>query len=418
MTTEVFIAKRLRLRHGDSQGTPSLTVALVGITLAVVIMLLSIAIVMGFKREITDKIFHLAPHLKVTNAILDASERHLTVNGRSVMSYIENAPAFAENVVSMSLVAEQPAILKTAEDFKGVLMRGVRQSYDLSFLRNALTEGRLPNISDTATVNTEVIISKTLASQLSLKCGDRIHAYFIDDHARVRRVTIVGIFDTNFETFDKSTIIGSLSLLQELNQWNIDTGNYVDIRLKDPTQAPDAAYALYATLAEASYNDNSQLTYNVTPVQESYRGFFSWLDMLDMNVIIILVLMVIVAGFTLIAAMLMIVLERVRIIGELKAFGATNAQIRNIFILLTGKLILKALIIGNIIGLGLALLQKYCHIVRLNPETYYMSFVPIHLSPVAIIALNLGIIVVAYLTLLLPGYVISSIKPAATIRFE
>ena len=203
-----------------------------------------------------------------------------------------------------------------------------------------------------------------------------------------------------------------------MNGWNDDTGTQVAINMNDTRDLEDHAYELYSLLAENTVEHESKNLFFVTTTQQNNLPFFAWLQMLDMNVVIILTLMMIVAAFTLISAMLMIVLERIRVIGNFKAMGATNGSIRRIFIYLTGKLILKALIIGNIIGIGLALLQKYCHIVRLDPASYYMPYVPIHLSVTALVLLNVGIIIVSYLTLLGASHIISTIKPTATMRFE
>jgi len=197
-----------------------------------------------------------------------------------------------------------------------------------------------------------------------------------------------------------------------------DVGNYVGLNLTNHDRLKDASYEVYTNLALSTYERGYSTLYRVTELHQSNQAYFTWLEMLDMNVVIIIVLMVIVSGFTLIAAMLMIVLERIRTIGLLKALGASNAYVRRIFIYLTFKLIVRAIIIGNVIGIGLALIQQYFHIVRLNPDAYNMPYVPIHISIPALLLLNLGIIVVAYITLLAPSHIISTIKPASTMKFE
>ena len=213
-------------------------------------------------------------------------------------------------------------------------------------------------------------------------------------------------------------MFNALPELSNVNSWNGDTGTQMAVNLKDTHDLDNDAYQLYSLLAENTVQHESKNLFFVTTTHQNNLPFFAWLEMLDMNVIIILTLMMIVAAFTLISAMLMIVLERIRVIGNFKAMGATNGSIRRIFIYLTGKLILKALIIGNVIGIGLALLQKYGHIVRLDPSAYYMPYVPISLSIPALILLNIGIIVVSYLTLLGASHIISTIKPTAIMRFE
>ena len=417
MNHELFIAKRMKLDNGRQKGSPSLTVALVGIVLAVIVMILSIAIVMGFKGEITGKIPHLDAHLRVTNAALGIDDNYATVNGREVREAISANSDFAPKVESISLIADKSAILKTEEDFMGIIMRGVDEGYDFRYLKSKMIEGDTPIVSDTASSN-QIIIGKTVADRLRLHAGDKVPTYFIDNNIKVRNLTVSGVFETDLEAFDGSYIVGGANVIQGVNGWNGDTGTQVAINMNDTRDLEGHAYELYSLLAENTVEHESKNLFFVTTTQQNNLPFFAWLQMLDMNVVIILTLMMIVAAFTLISAMLMIVLERIRIIGNFKAMGATNGTIRRIFIYLTGKLIIKALIIGNVIGIGLALLQKYAHIVRLDPASYYMPYVPIHLSVTALVLLNVGIIIVSYLTLLGASHIISTIKPTATMRFE
>ena len=417
MRHELYIARRMKLDSGQQKGSPSLTVALVGIVLAVVVMILSIAIVMGFKGEISGKIMHLDAHLRVTNAALGIDENYATVNGREVREAITDDGTFASLVESVSLIADKSAILKTDENFMGINFRGVDSGYDFRFLKSKLVEGDIPEVADTASSN-QIIISKTIADRLLLHAGDKVHTYFIDNNIKVRNLTVSGVFETDLEAFDNAYIVGGIGIIQGVNGWNSDTGTQVAINMKNTSNLDNDGYSLYSLLAESSVKHESKNLFVVTTTEQNNLPFFAWLQMLDMNVVIILTLMMVVAAFTLISAMLMIVLERIRVIGNFKALGATNGSIRRIFIFLTGKLILKALIIGNIIGIGLCLLQKYGHIVRLDPSAYYMPYVPISLSIPALLALNLGIIVVSYLTLLGASHIISTIKPTATMRFE
>ena len=417
MNHEVYIARRMKLNDERQKGSPSLTVALVGIVLAVVVMILSIAIVMGFKGEITGKIMHLDAHLRVTNAALELDENYTTINGRQVREALADEGTFAPLIESMSLIADKSAILKTDEDFMGIILRGMDEGYDFSYLGSKMVEGEIPVVSDTASTN-QIIISKIIADRLKLHAGDRVYTYFIDDKIKVRNLTVSGVFETDLDAFDNGYILGGIGIVQGVNNWNGDMGTQVAINMKDTRDLDGDAYRLYSLLAENTVQRDNKNLYFVTTTQQNNLPFFAWLQMLDMNVVIILTLMMIVAAFTLISAMLMIVLERIRVIGNFKAMGATNGTIRRIFIYLTGKLILKALIIGNVIGIGLALLQKYCHIVRLDPSAYYMPYVPIHLSIPALLLLNAGIIIVSYLTLLGASHIISTIKPTATMRFE
>lgn len=407
----------MTLNSERQKGSPSLTVALVGIVLAVVVMILSIAVVMGFKGEISGKIMRLDAHLRVTNAALGLDDNYATVNGREVREAIAGDADFSQFVESISLVADKSAILKTDNDFMGIIMRGVDAGYDFRYLNSKMVEGVLPAVGDTASTQ-QVVISKTVADRLQLHAGAKVLTYFIDNTIKVRNLMVSGVFETDLEAFDNAYIVGGIGIVQGVNGWNGDTGTQVAVNMKDTRDLETDGYKLYSLLAESTVQHESKNLFYVTTTHQNNLPFFAWLQMLDMNVVIILTLMMVVAAFTLISAMLMIVLERIRVIGNFKAMGATNGSIRRIFIYLTGKLIVKALIIGNIIGIGLSLLQHYVHIVKLDPAAYYMPYVPISLSIPALVMLNAGILVVSYLTLLGASHIISTIKPTATMRFE
>ncbi len=414
---ELFIAQRMKLGRTDNAGSPGLNIALTGVVLAVIVMILSIAIVMGFKNEITGKIYSLDSHIKVTNAALGLDDNYATVNGLEVREAIKANPDFMAKIQSIALIADKPAILKTDSDFKGVEFHGVDKGFDWSYLESRIIEGRVPSLADSANTS-EVIISQAIARSLNLKVGDKVLTYFIDTKVKVRNSLIVGVFSTDFESFDNTMIVGNIALIQQVNDWHSDTGNYVGINVHDTGGINADAYALFSLLVGSSYDKHGTTLYNVTQTHSNNMNFFSWLNMLDMNVVIILVLMLIVSGFTLVSALLMIILERIRMIGTFKALGCDNGSIRRIFIYLTQKLIIKALVIGNVVGIGLALLQQCFHIVKLNADVYYMPYVPIDLNVWTLLILNIGVIVASYITLLGPSYVVSTIKPASTMRFE
>ena len=418
MKFEFFIASRLKLGEGAKSGSPSLNVALVGIILAIVIMILSVVIVLGFKKEITTKVNSLDSHMKVLNGAIGIDDNFSVVDLREVFNAINSDSSLNRHIVNYSLIAEKPAILKTNEDFKGIKFRGVDANYDYSFLKSHLLNGRIPDYENRDSIQ-EVLISQTIANQLGLGVNDKILTYFIDEKVKVRNCKIVGVFNTDFETFDKSYIIGNLALLQSVNDWKMHQGNYVGINIDNLDQVEPMAYELYGHLALQSVYDNDNSTvYNVTNTRQNNISYYTWIGMLDMNVVIILVLMVIVSSFTLIAALLMVVLERIKMIGLFKALGTSNSSIRRIFIYLTHKLIFKSILIGNIVGIGLALLQKHFHIIKLDPNAYYMNYVPIDINIPALVVLNVAIIVISYITLIGPSYIISSIKPTSTMRFE
>ena len=415
MITELFIARRLRLNSKDKgvNSSPSHAIATLGVSLSIFIMILSLAIVGGFKSEIANKIYSLDSHIRVYNAALGLDDNIYTIHTDDVMPVIRST--FADDVVAnMSLIADQSAIIKTADDFKGIVFKGVDGNYDWSYIGSTLVSGRLPDRAKPE----EVLISNSVAKKLRIGVGDKIYTYFCNQKIKVRRVVVTGIFNTDFDDFDSNYLLGSLTLLQGVNGWSENTGNYVGINVKDTAQIPALSYLLFSKLAASAYNTDNRTVYNVTNTTQTNASFFSWLSLLDMNVIIIICLMAIVSGFTLISVLLMIVLERIKLIGLLKTLGADGSMIRRIFILLTQKLILRSLIIGNVLGIGMALVQKYFHIIKLNPEAYYMPYVPIQIDWLTIALLNVCVFVAAYLTLLGPSHIISSIKPSTTLRYE
>lgn len=417
MKTELFIARRLKLGRDEKNGSPSLNVAMVGIILAIIIMILSVVIVMGFKREITNKIFALNSHIKVTNAALGLNDNFSMVDAHEVFNGILADSAFVKKIYCMSLIAEKSAILKTDQDFQGVIYKGVDAGFDWAYLKSRLVDGRVPAINDTAD-NREIAISKYLADRLKLHVNDKIFTYFFDNQVKVRRSIVVGIYSTDFDTFDKGFIMGNISLLQGVNGWGATTGNYVGINMVQVDNLNNDAYHAFCDLALSSYDKGYPILYRVSEIKQENSAYFTWLNMLDMNVVIILVLMVIVSSFTLISALLMIILERIKMVGMLKSLGATNRSIRLIFIYLTAKLILKSILIGNGIGIGLALLQQQFHLIHLNAEAYYMSYVPIEINIPTLVLLNVGLLIISYLTLIAPSHIVSTIKPSSTMKFE
>ena len=415
---ELFIASRLKLGTAAKSSSQSLNVALLGIILAIVIMILSVVIVLGFKKEITTKINSLDAHLKVTNGGIGLDDNFSVVDFREILNGINRNADLKSHFTNISLIAEKPAILKTDDNFKGIQFKGVDANYDFSFLNKHLLKGRGPSFENTDSTQ-EIIISSVIANQLNLDVNDRIFTYFIDEKVKVRKCNIVGVFNTDFDAFDKSFIVGNIALLQSVNSWKPHIGNYVAINIDNIDNAELLSKDMFSELALQSYNDSDNSTiYNVSNTKRNNLSYYTWLGMLDMNVIIILALMIIVSSFTLISALLMVVLERIKMIGLFKAIGATNTSIRRIFIFLTHKIIFKSMIIGNVIGIGLALLQKYFHIVKLNPDAYYMNYVPIDINVTYLVILNLAILVISYITLIGPSYIISSIKPTSTMRFE
>lgn len=415
MNFEFYIAKRLKTNKADGESnksTPSLSIAVFGITLAITIMILSITIVCGFKSEISNKIYNLDSHIKIRPVNVHFGEYEI---GNEINNDVVNTiTGFTDNEIkNIGLIAEKSAILKTGDDFKGVVYKGVDDNYDWKYINSSLIDGRIPNLNDTADIS-EILISKIIANRLQLSVDDKIFTYFIDEKVKVRKSRVVGIFNTDLEDFDNNYIIGNIRQIQSVNNWDANTGNYIEVNCNKVADIEDFADVLHRKLNPPSDN----LRYHVTSTTKVNTSYFTWLQLLDMNVVIIIIIMLLVSSFTLISAMLMIVLERINMIGILKTMGAGNNSIRKIFIYLTNKLILKSMLLGNLIGLSVAYIQQEYHIIKLNAEAYYISFVPVEINWWYILALNVVILAVAYLSLLGPSHIVSKIEPNKSVKFE
>lgn len=410
MKFELFIANRLKAGYNmkeSSNSIPSIGIAVLGMTLALVIMIFSIVIVCGFKKEISNKIYSLDAHIKITKpaytqssnspALLlsdDLTEQVLSIN----------------NVKSICLIGEKPAVLKTNDSFKGVIYKGVADNFDWSYIKNALIDGRIP--SDSIKGVSEVVISNHISKELNLSIGDKVPTYFIDNKIKARNSIITGIYNTDFEDFDNIFIIGIIRQIQSINQWNTNQGDYIAISCDNTGNIKQVNDNIKELLANEFYQ------YEATNIVDNNASYFTWLDLLDMNVVIILIIMIIVSSFTLISCLLMIVLERINMIGILKTLGTSNYSIRQIFIITTNRLIWKALILSNFIAIALCYIQDKYHIIKLNPEAYYIEYVPVDINWTYIIAFNIAVIIISYLSLLVPSHVISTIEPKKTILFE
>ena len=411
---KLYIANRIHFDKSTRKKAtpPAIRVAVAGVALGLAVMILSVAIVVGFKQEIRDKVVGFGSHIQITSFDSNTTYEKQPVQYTDSLRQVLMAH---EGVAKVEPVGTKLGMIKTDSDFMGVVLKGVMPDYDWSFFKKYLVEGNLPLITDSATSN-EVIVSKTIADKMNLHVGDKIYCYFVQDQVRARRFLVSGIYQTDFSDYDKLLMIGDVRQVQRLNGWNPDQYSEIELLVNDFDQADNIAYDLYTQLIDRP--DDYGTHYYPQSIRTLNPIFFGWLDLLDMNVWIILILMAAVSGFTMISGLLIIILERANMIGILKALGANNTSIRKIFLYVSTFLVGKGMIWGNVIGLVLCFLQQQFHIIKLNPEAYYVPYVPIELNFWYILWLNIGCMAISVLMLIAPSYLVSLIRPAKSIKFE
>lgn len=402
------IASRLYFSQQGKERTsrPAVRVALAGMIVGVVVMILTICIVVGFKQTITQKVAGFGAHIQVVSfdnnntydlQPIEVSDSMLTQLG----SY--------EHVVAVAPFITKPGMLKTDTDFKGIVLKGT--DYWDFFARN-IVEGALPAKPQ------EVLISRVAANRLQLHVGEAITGYFVDESdVRARRFSISGIYDTGFLQFDDLFVLTPLETARRLQSWNLNTYSGVEILIDDIKNLDETADEIYFAVVN-KLDENGYKAYFVETLQDQNPAIFSWLDLLDMNVVVIIVLMLLVAGFNIVSGLIILILDGIQLIGTLKALGADNRFVRRIFLIQAALLIGKGVLWGNIIGLALAALQYFGHIVPLEAATYYVDAVPIAFAWTWIIVLNALTIGLSLLILLLPSMIITKINPARVMHFE
>ncbi len=414
MNLPFFIAKRIYSDQGDKRkvSRPAIRIATLGVGIGLAVMIVTVCVVLGFQHTIRDKVIGFGSHIQVQNIMAFSSiDRYPVCIDDSMMSVMKNF----KGVKHVERYAVTQGILKTDEDFLGVLFKGVGPEYDMTFLKQHLIEGKMPQFSDTTSTN-NILISKLIADKLQLKAGDRIYAYFIDDNVRTRRFTISGIYQTNMTRFDESLCFTDIYTACRLNGWEEDQVSGAEILVKDFEQLQATDDEVIAKVNRTT--DKYLNTYSSQTIYEAYPQVFTWLELLDINVWIILALMVCVAGFTMISGLLIIILERTQMIGVLKALGARNKTIRHTFLWFAAFIIGQGLLLGNIIGLGIVLLQQSTGIITLDAQTYYVSEVPMELNIPLILLLNIATLIISIFVLIAPSYLISHIHPAKSMRYE
>jgi lipoprotein-releasing system permease protein len=414
VNTEIFIARKLIFGRdrGRSISRSILDVAIFGISLGLAVMIVSVAVVTGFKKEISRKVVGFAAHIQILN--FDSNISYETQPIEKDQEFLEDLKMDPE-IRNVQIFATKAGIIKTRSDIQGVVLKGVGPDYDWSFLQNYLVGGNIPQIGDSVVTNS-VLISKYIASLLKLKLNDDFLMYFIQDPPRMRRFTVSGIYETSLEDFDRVYVFGDIRHIQRLNDWSADQISGFEVNLKDFSKLEQETYRVMTSVGFGFEKDGSKL--KVVNIKDKYPQIFDWLSLQDMNVLIILILMLVVAGFNMVSGLLILILDRTNMIGILKALGSPNVSIRKIFLYQSGFMILKGLLWGNLIGIGICLVQHYFGILQLDQSSYYLTTVPVNFSLLHIVGLNLGTALIIILMLIVPSMVISRISPARAIRFE
>ena len=414
MNLELFIARKIHFsKEGNRQVTPpAVRIAIVGVALGLAVMILSVAIVIGFKKEVRNKVIGFGSHIQITNFDNNSSYETTPIAvSDSLLQALQEFPG----IKHIEGYATKMGILKTDSDFQGVVLKGIDTDYDWSFFRNNLKEGELLTI-DPKKTSTDVIISRYLSDLLGLKLGDSMLTYFVQEDVRARKFNIVGIYETGFMDYDKLFVLADIKQIRRLNGWEKDEVSGLELLVDDYDKLDQIAEDLYFNLVEKQ--DRHGNTYFTRSIKEMNPMIFNWLDVLDVNVVVILILIFAVAGFTMISGLLIIILERTNMIGILKALGENNVSIRKIFLYISFFLIGKGMLWGNVVGIAICLIQSHFRIIKLDPSIYYLDAVPIDLSIVSLILLNIGTLCASMLMMLGPSYLITKIDPAKSIRFE
>jgi len=399
-----------KLLRSGKQGfsRPVIRVAVASVAVGLAVMILSVAIVTGFQQQIWDKVIGFGAHIRVTAFDNNDSYELSPVEvGPELLKKLGSIPG----IRNVSSFATKAGIIQSNDDFEGIVFKGVDEAYDWSFFRDRIKEGSALAFAD-STDKSSVLISRSLASKLKLNTGDALRIYFVvegEPQPRGRKFNIKGIYETGLGEMDELYVLGYIGHLRKINDWSSTQAGGVKILLSDFSQMEAVNTAVYNTIG---YDLNTKT------INELYPQIFDWLKLQDMNVMVILLLMIIVSAMAMISILLILILEKSVMIGLLKALGAGNATIRQVFLMHGVYILGKGLLFGNILGVGLCLLQQYTGIFTLPQESYFVSQVPINLEPGSLLLLNAGTIVLCMVILLLPSLLISRISPVKTLRYS
>lgn len=411
----LFLARKIYGSDDKNQkvSKPAIRIATLGVAIGLAVMIITVGVVYGFKHSIRDKAIGFGSHIQVENFMsMQSGDPYPICMDDSLINVLKNINGI--NHVGRYTLTQ--GILKTDSDFLGIVFKGIGEEYDTQFLAQNIIEGEMPRFSARKSSN-KILVSKTIADKLHLKTGDRLFAYFVcTDDVRVRRFTVSGIYETNMSHFDQVICIADLYNTNKLNGWEPNQCSGAEIEVSDFTRLEQVAQEMVEKVNRTT--DHNGETISTQTIFEAYPQIFTWLDLLDINVWIILALMTCVAGFTMISGLLIIILERTQMIGILKALGARNSTVRHTFLWFATFIITRGLLLGNIIGIGLLLLQKYTGVVTLDPKTYYVSEVPVEINIPIFLAINAATLAISVMVLVAPSYLVAHIQPSKSMRYE
>lgn len=415
MNVPYFLARRIYADNDNQKkvSRPAVRIAIIGVAVGLAVMIVSVCVVLGFKHAIRDKVVGFGNHIQVAefSMLQQGTDSPIEVDD-SVMNVLQHI----EGVKHVQRFAMKQGILKTDSDFLGVAFKGVGPEFDATFIQQHLLEGVVPKFSDKSSGN-KILVSKVMADKLKLTCGSRIFAYLIDDSGvRTRRFTIAGIYQTNLTQYDNVMCYVDLYTAVKLNGWQEDMASGAELQVDHFDKLDEVENRVVKLVNRTT--DKYGNTYSSKTIKELSPQIFSWLDLLDLNVWIILIIMMAVAAVTMISGLLIIILERTQMIGLMKALGARNPMVRHTFMWFAAFIIGRGLLWGNMIALALVALQYFTGIVKLDPATYYVSSVPVEVNVLFVVLLNIGTLLISLLVLIGPSFLISHIHPAKTMTYE
>lgn len=407
MNTEYFIARRIAIKSERTFSKLIVRIAISGVMLSLAVMMLSVAIIKGFKTEIQEKVRGYVGDVRIFKLDLN--------NSFELTPFVPSAETINnlkknKDIAFYQPYATKPGIISANDEVEGINFKGVDSKFNWDYIKKHLVSGRVINFADSVQATREILISSFTANRLKLKQGDNFIMYFVQSPApRKRPFKIVGIYDIGVEEIDKSFVLGDINIIRRLNNWSPNEIGGIEIRLKDFSRLQQASDEIYNSM---------EIKLKSESVQEYFPNIFTWLSLLDVNTRVLLILMMIVGVINMITALLIMILERTNMIGMLKSFGMTNYGVMKIFLYNALYLVGIGLLLGNILGLGLGLLQHYTHFFKLNQASYYLKYVPIEIHLTDVLLLNLVTMVICLVVLIVPSMLVSRISPLKAIRFK